>query len=269
MSKRIRQAAQLEKISRREALKQLGMIAGSLWLSGCSISTKQTPPPFPVTVAIGPKKHITIALLGATGMAGGYILREALAQGYGVRALARTPAKLDAVKDRISIIKGDARDLSTIQELLKGSDAVISAIGPVKTDSKAARGICTTATGNIIQAMQQLNIRRYIVVSGAAVDMPGDKRSLKGWLIQKLAQIGLYNAVRDKESEYELLQDSSAQWTLVRCPLIEPEPFRREAKASLDTPVSFNLRAGELARFIIDQIQSQKYIREGPFLGSL
>ncbi|MBF8270843.1 MAG: hypothetical protein HW386_2552, partial [Gammaproteobacteria bacterium] len=32
---------------------------------------------------------------------------------------------------------------------------------------------------------------------------------------------------------------------------------------------SFNLRAGELARFVIEQIDAQEYIRKGPFLGSL
>ena len=216
-----------------------------------------------------PKKNKTIALLGGTGMAGRYILREALIQGYDVRALARTPAKLDAVKDRVAVISGNARDLSTIQELLQGSDIVISAIGPVRADGKAASDICTVATGNILQAMQQQNIKRYIVVSGAAVSIPGDDRSLKGWLIQKLAQVGLYNAVRDKESEYKLLQESPVQWTLVRCPLIDPESFQHEARVTLDTPTSFHVRAGELARFIIDQIGSQKYIRKGPFLGSL
>ena len=208
-------------------------------------------------------------MLGGTGMAGSYILREALLQGYDIRALARTPAKLDAVKDRITIVKGDARDLVTIRELLQGCDAVISAIGPVKNDGKAAKDICTVASGNIIETMQTQSLKRYIVVSGAAVSMPGDDRSLKGWLIQKLAQIALSDAVHDKEAEYNLLAESNIQWTLVRCPLIDPEPYRQEPRATLDTPVAFHLRAGELARFVIQQIDAQTYIRKGPFLGSV
>jgi len=202
-------------------------------------------------------------------MVGGYILHEALLQGYDIRALARTPSKLEPLKNQITVIKGDARDLSTIQELLKGSDFVISALGPVKADGNAGKNISTIATANIIKVMQQRNIKRYILVSGAAVTMPGDDRNLKGWIIKKMAQLAFSDTVRDKESEYKLLEESTVQWTIVRCPLIDAEPYRQESKATFDTPISFKLRSGELARFIIEQIDSQEYIRKGPFLGSL
>ncbi len=75
-----------------------------------------------------------MALLGATGMVGDFLLREALARGYSVRALARTPAKLDEYSGRITIVQGDARDPVVIEELLRGSDVVISALGPVTAD---------------------------------------------------------------------------------------------------------------------------------------
>jgi len=257
------------KISRREALKQICVLAGSLWFPACSFTTRQTLSLPPADSLPSPKKNKTIALLGATGMAGGYILREALVQGYDIRALARTPAKLDALKNQITVIKGDARDLSSIQELLQGSDIVISALGPVHTDGDAAKNICTVATGHIIQVMHQQNIKRYILVSGAGLAMPGDHRDLKGWLIKTLAQLALAEAMQDKEAEYRLLEKCDIQWTLVRCPLIDPEPFEHAAEASLVTPGSFRLRAGELARFVIEQIDTLEYIRKGPFLGSL
>ena len=257
------------KISRRQAIKEISLLAGSLWFSACSLTTKETIPFTPVDNFGRSKNNLTIALLGATGMAGGYILREALVQGYDVRVLARSPAKLDALKNRVTIIKGDVRDAVSIPELLRGSDVVISALGPVKSDGPAAaRDICTVATGLILHAMQQLQVKRYILVSGAAVSMPGDDRNFLGWMIQKLAQLTLSAAVRDKEAEYKLLVESPVQWTLVRCPVIEAVPYLHPAKATLATPASFFLRAGELARFVIEQVDSQEYIRKGPFLGS-
>jgi putative NADH-flavin reductase len=256
-------------LSRREAIKLISVVAGSLWLAACSFSTKQTLLLPPIGSFDRPKINKTIALLGATGMVGGFILQQALVQGYDIRALVRTPAKLDALKNQITIIKGNARDLSSIQELLQGSDIVISALGPVKADGDAAKNISTIATGHIIQVMQQQNIERYILVSGAAVAMPGDDRSLIGWIIKIMAQMTLSDTVRDKEAEYKLLEESAIQWTLVRCPLIDAELYQHEAKVALDTPPSFNLRAGELAHFLIEQIDSQEYIRKGPFLGSL
>jgi len=76
-----------------------------------------------------------VALLGASGMVGGYLLREALARGYTVRALARTPAKLDEFSGRITIVQGDARDPVVIQQLLQGSIGRIN--GLLKVDTLA------------------------------------------------------------------------------------------------------------------------------------
>jgi putative NADH-flavin reductase len=210
----------------------------------------------------------TVALLGGSGMVGGYLLREALSRGYEVRALARTPARLDEFRKRITIVQGDARDPVAIAELLQGSDVVISALGPVKADGDAARFISTDVTRNVLHEMEERAISRYIIVSGAAVVMPGDKRNLLGWWIRKLVQISLRDTLRDKQAEYDLLAESSTDWMLVRCPLIDPEPFRSAPRSSLETPPAFRLRAAELARFVIDQIESREFVRQGPFLGS-
>ncbi len=210
----------------------------------------------------------TVALLGATGMVGGYLLEEILARGHRVRALARTPAKLPALDDRITVIQGDARDPSVIEEVVRGSDAVISALGPVRVDGDAALSISTDATRNVLRAMAVSGVSRYIVVSGAAVEMPGDERDLLGWWIRTLVQVGLRNTLRDKQAEYELLAASDVDWTLVRCPLIDPVRFRYAPLASTGTPPAFRLRAGELARFIVWQIDRGEFQRQGPFLGS-
>ena len=252
----------------RKAIKKVAIIFSVLVLSACSSQDRQTASVPAVGSGTVPEKNVTIAVLGATGMVGGFILQEALAQGYTVRALARTPQKLDMLKGRITIVQGDARDPSAIAALLRGSNIVISALGPVKADGDAARMISTTATAHVIQLMPEYNIKRYILVSGAAVMIPGDDRNLTGWLMQKIASVTLHDTLKDKQAEYQLLADSSVQWTLVRCPLIEAEPVKRKPRASLDSPTSFNLRAGELARFIIEQIDSEEFIRKGPFLES-
>ena len=228
--------------------------------------------PLPEPAAVAPRTEsgepATVALLGATGMVGNYLLEEALARGHPVRALARNPAKLDAYKYRVTIIPGDARDPAAMEALLRGSDVVISALGPVKADGDAARFINTDATANVLRAMQTSGVTRYLVVSGAAVDMPGDERDLLGWWIRTLARIGLRDTLRDRQAEYELLASSPADWTLVRCPLIDPLPFRAVPLYSTQTPPAFRLRAGELARFLLDAAESGGFVRQGPFLGS-
>ncbi len=250
-----------------KALKLFALFATCLALMSCISHGRPAEAPTPVENPAA-KKGVTIALLGATGMVGSYVLSEALSLGYDIRALARTPEKLDTLKDRITIIQGDARDAAAIDALIEGSGIVISALGPVKADGKGAMMISTTATGLIIDAMGTHNIQRYIVVSGAAVEMPGDDRNLTGWLVEQSATIALHDTLKDKQAEYRLLADSPVLWTLVRCPLIDPEPFAHKALVSVKTPPSFRLRAGELARFIIEQIESDEYIGKGPLVGS-
>lgn len=210
----------------------------------------------------------TVAILGATGMVGRFIVQESLARGYDVRALARTPAKLDDYRDNITIVKGDARDPKVIQALLNGSDVVISALGPVKADGKAAKFVSTAVTANILQEMERQDISRYLLVSGGGVVLPGDQRNFLGWWIRTLVRLGLNDTLADKQAEYELLAASSVDWVLVRAPLIDPESFLAPALVSLHTPPAFRLRAAELARFMVDQIQFEGYVRQGPFLGS-
>ncbi len=201
-------------------------------------------------------------------MVGTYVLQEALSQGYTVRALARTPAKLDLYKEEITIVQGDARDLSAIRTLLLDSDIVLSALGPVRADGGAAQMISTVATGHVLNVMEESGSRRYIVVSGGGVVVPGDERNFTGWLMRKMVSITLRDTLKDKQAEYELLATSAVPWTLVRCPLILDEPYRHVASASLETPDSFTLRAGELARFMIGEIDAGEFSGKAPFLYS-
>ncbi|MFK8050813.1 MAG: NAD(P)-dependent oxidoreductase [Halioglobus sp.] len=214
------------------------------------------------------QKHHTVALLGATGMVGRFIIQESLSRGYDVRALARTPAKLDEYRDRISIVKGDARNPEVIRQLLNGSDVVISALGPVKADGNAAKFVSTAVTTNVLREIENQNISQYLLVSGGGVVIPGDNRNLLGWWIRTLVRLGLNDVLKDKQAEYAVLADSTADWTLVRAPLIDPEPFVSPALVSVKSPPAFRLRAAELARFMVDQIELREYIRQGPFLGS-
>jgi putative NADH-flavin reductase len=259
--------ANVKKPKHRTTMKLL-IVVFAFVLSGCVSHDRQAHPSPVLDVSSAPKKNVTIALLGATGLAGGFILDQALAKGYDVRALARTPQKLERYEERITIVKGDALDPASLEALLQGSNVVVSALGPVKADGEASKMLNSSVTAELIRLMPKYDIERYILVSGAAVVMPGDARNFTGWLMRQMVFLGLHSELEDKQAEYQLLADSSLQWTLVRCPLIDDQPFLRSPIASLDTPTSFSLRAGELAAFVVDQIDSGEFVEKGPFLNS-
>lgn len=239
----------------------------TLGLSACVAQHKLQPQEIS-RAAQPPSRDTTIALLGGTGLVGGHILQAALSRGYQLRVLSRSPQKLGYLDQRIAVVSGDARDPAVIAALLQGSDVVISAVGPGKGNPGENRGLTTTVSDNILQHMQGQGIKRYIVVSGAAVTAPGDSRSATGWLVRQLARLRYPALVQDRQSEFQLIADSAVDWTVVRCPLVESGPFQHEPIASLDSPDRFTLRAAELASFVLDQVSSKTYAGKAPFLYS-
>ena len=208
-----------------------------------------------------------IAVLGATGMTGRRIVEEALAQGYSVCALARDPNKLTVTHASLEIIQGDVANTGAIHKLVEGCNAVISAAGPAnKAVAKAM--VCSTAAKNVIAAMKAAGVKRYIVISGASVKMPSDRRDFSGKMIAILGSLMLGDVVKDKQQEYELLNESNLDWTLVRCPAIKDEDDNGEVKINIQTVAGMTVFTKPLARFLIGQITDTSYVKKGLFVAS-
>jgi putative NADH-flavin reductase len=96
-----------------------------------------------------------IALIGATGNAGTPILNELVRRGHEVTAIVRNPEKI-AVQPKVTAQKGDVLDQAGLATLLKGHDAVISAVHFSASDPK-----------KLIEAVRASGVKRYLVVGGA------------------------------------------------------------------------------------------------------
>jgi uncharacterized protein len=96
-----------------------------------------------------------VALIGASGRAGSAILKELSDRGHKVTGIARNPEKI-ATLPNVSAKKSDANDGSGLATLLKGHDAVISAVHFSASDAKT-----------LIEAVRASGAKRYLVVGGA------------------------------------------------------------------------------------------------------
>jgi uncharacterized protein len=107
---------------------------------------------------------MNIALIGATGFIGSALLKEAVARGHKVLALAGHPEQL-APQENVVPQRADVADLAGLTAQIKGVDAVLSAFsGHAQAnvyDSYMA-GI-----GNIISAAKAAGAPRLLVVGGA------------------------------------------------------------------------------------------------------
>ena len=96
-----------------------------------------------------------IALIGATGRAGSPILKELVRRGHQVTAIVRNPEKVPA-QVNVTPKKGDVFDRDGLTTLLKGHDAVISAVHFLQSDPQT-----------LIGAVKTSGVKRYLVVGGA------------------------------------------------------------------------------------------------------
>ena len=96
-----------------------------------------------------------IAIIGATGRAGGQLLEEALRRGHTVTAIARKASSLSS-RVGVTVKEVDILDAAALENAVKGADAVFSAAH--------FSGIPASA---IIQPIKNAGVKRLLVVGGA------------------------------------------------------------------------------------------------------
>jgi putative NADH-flavin reductase len=189
-----------------------------------------------------------IALFGATGQTGKFILREALMAGHHVSVLVRNPSKLPPGKYGLTIHLGDALDADNVEDTVFGQETVISALGQSPNGEPHS---LSAATANIISAMQASGLRRLVVVGGAGILLDRETGSMR------LDAPGFPEHYRvfalEHKRVYEALQASQLDWTLVCPPAMyeeeanTPHEPRGELRAEVDVLPQHGKRAAYAA----------------------
>jgi putative NADH-flavin reductase len=211
------------------------------------------------------QQTIKVAVIGGTGKAGSYLVKELLDQGYHVKVLVRRPESYPLSHPSLEIVTGDIIHYETARKLIGGSDVVISTLGQ-KKDEPLVSGV---STDHIIRAMNEFHIRRYIFVTGLSTDLPGDKKS--PWVIEGSAFMRrtFPLVMADKDMAFTTLQTSDLDWTLVRLPfIIQTDDHARLAVDLTDCPGD-HINTTDLAEFLVRQISDKEYIRLAPFIASI
>ncbi|WP_242303884.1 SDR family oxidoreductase [Bacillus cereus group sp. BfR-BA-01350] len=205
-----------------------------------------------------------IAILGANGKAGKFLVKEALDKGYQVKILTRNSNNIKITNENIEIINGDARDFASIRKLLKGCGAVINAVGQPKNESY----IFSTVTKHILEAMKEFEIKRYIVISGGSLNVTGDQKGIVNKIGATLFKVFLSKMMQDKYKELQIIQSSKVDWIIVRLPfVIEGNGIGRINESLVDMP-GIKIQNSDIAPFVIKQINSDRYVGKCPFISN-
>ena len=207
-----------------------------------------------------------LAVFGATGRTGRHVVEQALERGHEVTALARSPQKLDAYRERIAIVGGDVQDADAVQEAIAGADVVISVLGPTENvpDYQVTRG-----TGHILDAMKRHGVERLIVSAGAGVSVPKDEPGLFNKLINVFLKLFSRHVYEDMKRVVATVRKSDVDWTIVRVPMLTDDAPKGEIKVGyVGKGMGPRLARADMASFILDQVEDDAYVHEAPAISN-
>ena len=203
-----------------------------------------------------------LAILGATGGTGNFLVNEALGAGHTVQALARDATVLPRHPGLVAI-EGDARDESAVKEVIAGADAVLSALGPRGAKSP---GLLAAAARNTVGAMASTGARRLICVSAAGAYITGDPdvNQVIRFILPRL----LATAFADVRAMEDTVRASGLDWTLVRASRLTSRPGtgHYRVRPDLPPPGGGRIARQDVAHFILAALADGSWARAAPAL---
>jgi uncharacterized protein len=204
-----------------------------------------------------------IALIGATGFVGAFILTEALNRGHEVTAIVRNTEKLPA-NLKIKSITGDVYNEKELTKLLKGIDVVISAFNPGWANPQI-RELYIKGSRSIINSTKAAGVKRLLIVGGAGSLVIDGKQLVDSPDFPKEYKEGALGA---REVLNIIKKEDFLDWSFV-CPSIMLQPAQRTGKFRIGTDSPLFDQKGEsristqdLSMAIIDEIEHPQHIKK-------
>ncbi|MFW5642172.1 MAG: NAD(P)-dependent oxidoreductase [Roseicyclus sp.] len=194
-----------------------------------------------------------ILLLGATGRTGRRVRDRLEAQAHEVITYGRRPG------GGMRAVTGPLDDVAGLRAALDGADGAVSCLA-----SSNSEPVCSTATRTLIEATERP--LRYVIVSGASVEMPGDVRGpfdrAMGWLFR----LFFGGMLRDRQAELDQLRSSHLAWTALRPPRLTESAGRGVWRFDHDRPHALRISRDDLAGAIVEALHRDDLARSAPFV---
>ena len=204
-----------------------------------------------------------LTIFGATSATGKHLVEQALSAGHEVIAFVRDATKLGISHEKLKVISGDALNAAQVEDAVKGSDAVMSTLGPKGKPMVMA----AESTKNIVSAMEKHGVKRLVVVSVAGISVPKDNRGFN--LVSALIKLLLKNVFVDRENQIAVMQSSKLDWVVVRVPRLTDEPAKGSVKAFFGNPSpSMKVTRADVADFMLKQLTENQWLKQAPILSN-
>lgn len=201
-----------------------------------------------------------LVIYGATGSTGQELVKQALENGFRVRAFVRDVSKLPAEcssHENFDSFVGDLADTGAVTRALEGATYAICAAG---SQPLWVNGGMTKMVKAIAEAMPSSGLKRFLYQAGAFSPMPGEKQSA----ILKLMKLvfgtimKLNDAIRDNTDALEALCDAQdVEWCATRPGKIVVAESKGKLKEGTKAGVTVTFK--DLAALELEMVRSDSY----------
>lgn len=208
-----------------------------------------------------------LALFGATGMIGRPIVDEALSRGHAVTAVVRHPVHLALAHPGLTVAVGDPLDPASVAALVRGHDAVVSAVGPgnaTANDPALAQQVIDVAHA-LLAGLREAGVGRLVVVGGA-----GSLKNADGMDLVDTGKVSDYYrpASLAHRAALHVYRAAELDWTVI-CPptLIEPGPRESPVRVGggrllVDAAGRSRITTADFAVAVLDELEHPQRSRQ-------
>nr|XP_015828747.2 flavin reductase (NADPH) isoform X1 [Nothobranchius furzeri] len=211
-----------------------------------------------------------IALLGATGQTGQYLVKQALEQGHTVTAIVRNPEKLAVHHDNLKVVKADIFSANSLKTHFKDQDVVMSCLGFPASLFSGVTGY-TMSMAAVIGAMREARVNRVITMTSWYTEPNSGAQSsyLIRFLLLPMIR-SVLNNMYEMESFLQKTQDIN--WTVVRPPGLKNLPATAQeflthegyfVPDSRGQPARSAVGRGDVARFMLSLLNNNAWVKQG------
>ena len=205
-----------------------------------------------------------LLIIGASRGIGRQLLEQALQAGHLVTAMARHPEHLPRQSAGLQTVAGDILNLSLVQQVVAGQEAVCLTIGVGVTIKPVT--VFSEGTKNVLAAMAEHEVRRLVCITGIGA---GDSAGHGGLLYDRLFKPLLLKTIyEDKDRQEALIRASDTDWTIVRPGFLTNGPLTENSRVLTDLwgITADKISRADVAHFMLEELSAPRYVGQTPLL---
>jgi uncharacterized protein YbjT (DUF2867 family) len=198
-----------------------------------------------------------ITVLGANGQTGVEVVRQVIEAGHSVHAVVRQAESLPP-RAGLEVFVGDVTDPAVIAKASQATDAIVSALGSLKTP------LMTPAVRAVIEASESTGVKRFVLMSAYVVLRD---RLLTG--LKLASHLGMKMAIEDKTASETLLRSSDLNWTIAYVSTLTDRPGTgrvREVPPTERLGLKHRISRADSAAWMVKSVCLEQYFRAGVVL---